>query len=168
MGRHTNVCPQCRGYDDDCDLCLGEHVVCGECGRGDCLIEDPSQCRGAELRERDEHEQAEYEFLRESRGWRALKERCDEARFFYEAGRASRDEEVTALERELERWRHGQPIEGDYVCPYELAFIELRRLVGCMRREARAKDGSGHTVLGGGMLLHFADEIERALDGGER
>ncbi len=25
-----------------------------------------------------------------------------------------------ALVRELERWRHGQPIEGDYVCPFAL------------------------------------------------
>lgn len=27
---------------------------------------------------------------------------------------------LAAAERELERWRHGQPVEGDYVCPNEL------------------------------------------------
>lgn len=43
----------------------------------------------------------------------------------------------------------------------------LRTLARCMRREARAKDGSGHVVLGGGMLLHFADEIEGLLDRGD-
>lgn len=39
----------------------------------------------------------------------------------------------------------------------------LRDLARRMRREARAKDGTGHVVLGGGMLLHFADEIEGLL-----
>lgn len=29
-------------------------------------------------------------------------------------------ERCEALERELERWRHNQPVEGDYVCPNAL------------------------------------------------
>jgi hypothetical protein len=28
--------------------------------------------------------------------------------------------------RELERWRHGNTIEGDFVCPNELALVEAR------------------------------------------
>lgn len=28
--------------------------------------------------------------------------------------------EITALNRELDRWRHGYPVEGDYVCPGDL------------------------------------------------
>lgn len=41
----------------------------------------------------------------------------------YDAVEAERDaalEKGTALTRELERWRHGNTIEGDFVCPNAL------------------------------------------------
>lgn len=45
-----------------------------------------------------------------------------EAKYFIEIFAA---QSVAKMERELERWRHGQQIEGDYVCPNAL---ELERL----------------------------------------
>src|SRR5690606_13059004 len=40
-----------------------------------------------------------------------------------------RDEAV----REAHRWRHGTPIEGDYLCPDTLAMVEARAEVERMR-----------------------------------
>jgi hypothetical protein len=40
-----------------------------------------------------------------------------------------------ATERELERWRHGVPIEGDYVCPHELEVTNLRADNAALRAE---------------------------------
>jgi hypothetical protein len=37
-----------------------------------------------------------------------------------ERDRQTAEARALAAERECERWRHGQPIEGDYVCPNEL------------------------------------------------
>ena len=34
--------------------------------------------------------------------------------------------QLAEANRELERWRHGAQIEGDYVCPDSLALIEAR------------------------------------------
>jgi hypothetical protein len=36
-------------------------------------------------------------------------------------------EEVDSLHRELERWRHGVTVEGDYVCPAELELTNAAR-----------------------------------------
>lgn len=33
---------------------------------------------------------------------------------------------AAAAERELERWRHGAPVEGDFVCPNELAALTAK------------------------------------------
>ena len=47
-----------------------------------------------------------------------------------ERDRQTAETRALAAERECDRWRHGQPIEGDYVCPNELklkaamAFVE--------------------------------------------
>lgn len=95
----------------------------------------------------------------------------------HEAGRRERDDALRsraeAAEAEAERLRHGLddprgPVEGDFVCPNGLALANLRQALldihYRMRREARAKDGTGHTVIGGGMLLYFAGEIEGLLD----
>lgn len=45
-----------------------------------------------------------------------------------EVGRAYRRvlDERDAANRELERWRHGNMIEGDFVCPDSLALTEAR------------------------------------------
>lgn len=37
--------------------------------------------------------------------------------------------EKQAANHELERWRHGRMIEGDYVCPYEFQFTALMTLI---------------------------------------
>lgn len=39
------------------------------------------------------------------------------------------EERALAAERELERWRHGKQVEGDYVCPHEARAEELTREV---------------------------------------
>jgi hypothetical protein len=61
---------------------------------------------------------------------------------------------AASLERELERWRHGVTVEGDYVCPDSLRMTELgaalRRMVdeaddlvrGYGIAELRAEPGS--------------------------
>jgi hypothetical protein len=50
------------------------------------------------------------------------------------------DEQLKATERELERWRHGVQIEGDYVCPDSLrmteALAEVERLRAGIRQQA--------------------------------
>lgn len=42
---------------------------------------------------------------------------------------AKAEGERDAALRELERWRHGQQIEGDYVCPDSLRLLELEKLI---------------------------------------
>lgn len=37
-------------------------------------------------------------------------------------------ERAEAAERELERWRHGNTIEGDFVCPNELRAVNAERV----------------------------------------
>lgn len=48
---------------------------------------------------------------------------------------------IAALERELERWRHNQMVEGDYVCPDSLelneAKNEIERLKALLEKEAK-------------------------------
>ncbi len=40
---------------------------------------------------------------------------------------------LAATQHELERWRHGQQIEGDYVCPDSLRLTEAKRLLASIR-----------------------------------
>ena len=50
--------------------------------------------------------------------------------------------QLAEANRELERWRHGVTIEGDYVCPDSLALSEALRVNGDLTRqlaEARAE-----------------------------
>ena len=42
---------------------------------------------------------------------------------------AAAKEESASLQRELERWRHGATIEGDFVCPHEAENTALRAVV---------------------------------------
>lgn len=44
---------------------------------------------------------------------------------------------LAAAERELERWRHGEPVEGDFVCPNALALDELRAQLARLTRTER-------------------------------
>lgn len=39
-------------------------------------------------------------------------------------------DQLSSSTRELERWRHGVPIEGDYVCPDSLELTETKRRLG--------------------------------------
>lgn len=48
---------------------------------------------------------------------------------------------LAAAERELERWRHGVQIEGDFVCPDSLSLSELQRLL--LERADVLKDALG-------------------------
>ena len=69
---------------------------------------------------------------------------------------------VAELERELERWRHGQQVEGDYVCPDSLALTELRRMVretleDIIYAQKNIKDSRWT------MAAANLDDIERAL-----
>jgi len=45
---------------------------------------------------------------------------------------------IDELERELERWRHGQQIEGDYVCPNALEATNLRLQLSAAEAERDA------------------------------
>ena len=38
--------------------------------------------------------------------------------------------QLAACERELERWRHGVQVEGDFVCPDSLRVADMRKLLG--------------------------------------
>jgi hypothetical protein len=42
------------------------------------------------------------------------------------------------LEAELERWKHGKQIEGDYVCPDSLALHEAQTQVAVLRAAAKS------------------------------
>lgn len=44
---------------------------------------------------------------------------------------------VRELERELERWRHGNTIEGDFVCPNELRAVNAEAELRTLRQLAR-------------------------------
>lgn len=43
-------------------------------------------------------------------------------------------EQVTARERELERFRHGVTLEGDFICPDSLALTEARAKLASIER----------------------------------
>lgn len=53
---------------------------------------------------------------------------------------------LAAAERELERWRHGVTIEGDFVCPDSLALNTARTALGeiAARRGAYSRDPLTH------------------------
>ena len=42
---------------------------------------------------------------------------------------------LAAAERELERWRDGVPIEGDYVSPKDLEIDKLKEEIRCLKRD---------------------------------
>mgnify|MGYP000007482396 CR=1 FL=1 len=50
--------------------------------------------------------------------------------------------ELRAARAELDRWRHGRPIEGDHVCPDSLALTEARgRIAAEVARFAASAEG---------------------------
>ena len=71
-------------------------------------------------RERDD---ARLTFESCNRARRLAEEECDELRRRLAESRAEAAAfalRETSLVRELERWRHGVTIEGDFVCPHEV------------------------------------------------
>lgn len=66
---------------------------------------------------------------------RLTKERDDEWACAQESARMYRSarDRAEAAERELERWRHGAPVEGDYVCPHEAQLAAQSRVVEAAR-----------------------------------
>lgn len=67
---------------------------------------------------------------------------------------AERDAEIARLKaalleqgRELERWKHGEQIEGDYVCPDSLALTEARKELDAMRNAAPDRAGLVATIV---------------------
>ena len=52
-------------------------------------------------------------------------------------------ERAEAQARELDRWRHGVPVEGDYVCDYALEAEQLSAELEASRRDHEAEDVPG-------------------------
>ena len=84
--------------------------------------------------ERDKAEGELHRFIREHNfgAFETLRKKCDEA----EAVQKKAEAEVAALNRELERWRHGVQIEGDYVCPLSEEVAKLKSFVSAFVEKA--------------------------------
>lgn len=61
-----------------------------------------------------------------------------------------RQEEIETLrrrlqlsEQEVERWRHGVTIEGDFICPDSLDLTEAERVIDVVRESLEWIEGSG-------------------------
>ena len=94
------------------------------------------------------------------------------------ASLASTRAELEAAARELERWRHGAPIEGDYVCPNALradnAEAESEAMRGVVeaaefqRDHAAIRDNHRHGDPGasekGEAWIRSTEDLERAVD----
>jgi hypothetical protein len=84
-----------------------------------------------EIVTRENHERA----MREARSlddWRQLRAENERLR----AGTA-------AQARELDRWRHGAPVEGDYICDFALEADRLREELEVSYRDHAAEDVPG-------------------------
>jgi len=63
------------------------------------------------------------------------------------AENASLRSALAASERECDRWRHGVPVEGDYVCPDSLALAETRAALAECQREREAMERAAANAL---------------------
>lgn len=109
-------------------------------------------------RERDEARiERNEEAADEAAGRRGLRAELEAARAERDLAAAERDEfmrqrdraaeALMAAEREADRLRHGAPVEGDFVCPNELALREARGQVAALRDELEnALRGADHSV----------------------
>ncbi len=93
VAERSMMCGACNGFGGDCPECDDEGVVCSQCERVECLWESPEKCVGDDIHAREERGRLELAFLQESRRWRKLKVRCEEARYFVEQGRREALEE---------------------------------------------------------------------------
>ena len=87
------------------------------------------------------------------------------ARALAAESRAERAEvSLAAAEREQDRWRHGVPIEGDYVCPDSLALTEMTKRAE--RAEALLKEAEPAVRFAEANDRHiaWADTLSRIAD----
>jgi hypothetical protein len=91
------------------------------------------RCNAETLRAEKAEEQRDLAVKR-AQGIALVKARAEKA----ERERDEAQAEIAAANRELERWRHGQPIEGDYVCPDSLRVHALQKQCNEARAEAAA------------------------------
>lgn len=71
---------------------------------------------------------------------------------------------LAAAERELDRWRHGQPVEGDYVCPEALTVDAMRPVVALAATYVdvwKAYEGKSSPSRA---EMDAADDLARAVD----
>lgn len=81
--------------------------------------------------------------------------------------RTERDQaraDLAAANRELERWRHGVTVEGDFVCPDSVALTEARAEADRMRAVYEAAVKWREAKLGGGWLVGADAELASTLD----
>ena len=94
------------------------------------ITEDEQRLRRLDERSRGERDAARAE----AEALRREKKRGDEMDVFNHGRFVEVTRDLAAAQAELERWRHGVPVEGDYVCPDSTA------LSAAQAREAKLRE----------------------------
>lgn len=95
------------------------------------------------------------------RGMRALGAECERSTMLVR-GLLEANERAETAERELERWRHGATIEGDFVCPNELRAVNAEAALA-EERAKREADKPAWVKLGSDAAWSMAKEQIDAL-----
>lgn len=53
---------------------------------------------------------------------------------------------IETQSREIERWRHGAPIEGDFVCPHELELTAAKSTLESCNRARKAAEAENLAI----------------------